>query len=90
MYNLGGFPGIVPNPQNKEGVVVEVFDGLTPDIIEHLDHYEGYDPNRPDERNYYLRREVEVGGDKVEVYVFNKDRLYDWAVPMPTGDWNDR
>jgi gamma-glutamylcyclotransferase (GGCT)/AIG2-like uncharacterized protein YtfP len=90
MYNLGGFPGIVPNPDNKEGVVCEVFDGVTPEIMENLDYYEGYRPDYPPERSHYLRKKVEVRGEPMFVYVFNRPTDLGWHVPIKTGDWKDR
>jgi gamma-glutamylcyclotransferase (GGCT)/AIG2-like uncharacterized protein YtfP len=89
MINLGGFPGIVPNPQNKEGVVGEVYDNVSDNVIEHLDHYEGYRPDNP-KRSYYLREKINVEGDEMFVYVWNQPADLSWYQSIPTGDWKDR
>lgn len=89
MINLGGFPGIVPNPQNKNGIVGEVFDGISPDTLRQLDYYEGYNPAYP-EHSHYLRKEISVGGDDVFVYVFNRPADREWFQPIPSGDWKQR
>lgn len=90
MYNLGGFPGIVENPDNKDGVVCEVFDGVTPETMEDIDHYEGYRPDYPPERSHYLRKEVNVQGEPMFVYVYNRPTNMEWYQPIKTGDWMDR
>lgn len=89
MINLGGFPGIVPNPQNKVGIVGEVYDGVDEKMLDHLDHYEGYHPDRPKQSCHYLRETVNVGGDDVFVYVYNRP-VKEWGLPIKTGDWDDR
>ena len=90
MYNLGGFPGIVENPDNKDGVVCEVFDGVTPETMEDIDHYEGYRPDYPPEHSHYLRKEVNVQGEPMFVYVYNRPTNMEWYQPIKTGDWKDR
>lgn len=90
MYNLGGFPGVVENPNNKEGIVGEVFelpDGEPGnDILRHLDYFENYRPERP-EKSSYLRKEIDVLGQSTFIYVFNRPTNLSWYQPVPGGDW---
>jgi gamma-glutamylcyclotransferase (GGCT)/AIG2-like uncharacterized protein YtfP len=88
MYALGWFPGIVPNPDNKEGVVGEVYELTDDDKIKDLDAYEGYSPDY-EEHSLYLRREVEVLGKPTYVYVYNRpvDGIVD--MKLPSGDWKE-
>jgi gamma-glutamylcyclotransferase (GGCT)/AIG2-like uncharacterized protein YtfP len=93
MYNLGGFPGVVENENNKVGIVGEVY--ALPDgeegneILRHLDYYEGYYPQNL-ERSNYLRKEIEVLGQPTFIYVFNRPINLSWYQPIPGGDWNKR
>jgi gamma-glutamylcyclotransferase (GGCT)/AIG2-like uncharacterized protein YtfP len=86
MFHLGGFPGIVPNPDNKEGVVGEVFELTDDREIENLDAYEGYSP-RHEESSLYLRKEVEVLGKPTFVYVYNRNTDRGSYGKIPSGDW---
>lgn len=70
MYNRWGFPCIVPNPENKEGIRAEVFEDIDDDTMKNLDYYEAFRPDNPD-RSMYLRKEIEVGGKPAFIYVWN-------------------
>ena len=89
MYNLGGFPGVIPNPDNKEGVVCEIFENVDADTLRHLDVYEGYYPTSNRNSNF-VRKEIEVEGKPTELYVFNHTVDRSWYNPIPSGDWSDR
>lgn len=90
MINLGGFPGIIPNPDNKDGIVGEVYDGVGPEMLTELDYYEGYREDKQD-TSFYLRKEIDVGGDKVLIYELNPKQVHrEWYEPIPSGDWRNR
>jgi gamma-glutamylcyclotransferase (GGCT)/AIG2-like uncharacterized protein YtfP len=89
LYALTWFPGIKENPDNKEGFVGELYEGVTDDLLKQLDRYEGY--NREDvERSLFRREEVEVGGKPAIVYVFNKNPYEAFGTSarvVRDGDW---
>ena len=90
MVNCGGFPGIYPNPENQEGIEGELYEDVDAATLEHLDHYEGYREANPD-RSHYLRKEIEVAGDKVFIYELNpKQANRAWYQAVPSGDWKNR
>lgn len=89
MVNLGGFPGIVPNPENKEGIVGEVWDGIDDHTLEHLDYYEGVNHRDP-ALGHYRRETIDVAGDKADIYIWNRPETRNWYQPIPSGDWRDR
>jgi len=65
-----------------------VYDGADENILSGLDYYEGYYAHNK-QGSHYLREPVNVGGDEMEVYVYNRDPK-DWGVHIPEGDWNNR
>jgi hypothetical protein len=88
LLNLGWFPGIVENPQNKEGFIGELYEvpnHLWDEFIKQLDYYEGY---YPDNRHpsLFVRKEVEVNGEPTTVYAYNG--LTDvFGKTVASGDW---
>lgn len=89
LYALTWFPGIVENPDNKEGVVGDVFEGITDDLVTYLDYYEGYYPH-DEGRSLFLRKEVNVDGEPTIVYVFNKNPYDVFGTSVRViqdGDW---
>ena len=91
LYALTWFPGIRENPENKEGVVCELFElpEDNADLIKHLDYYEGYNHREP-ERSLFLRKEIEVNGEPTLIYTFNKnpfDAFGTSARVVQGGDW---
>lgn len=91
LFALTWFPGIRENPKNKEGVVVELFElpENNEGLIQHLDHYEGFNRRDP-ERSLFVRKEIEVNGEPTLIYVFNKnpyDAFGTSARVVPGGDW---
>jgi gamma-glutamylaminecyclotransferase len=40
LYDLGGYPGIVPKPDDREGVIGEVW-SVDDEALKQLDHFEG-------------------------------------------------
>lgn len=87
MYALYGFPGILANKNNKEGIVGEVFE-VSDNTLALLDHYEGFVKDKP-ERSHYIRTEIDVSGKPTDIYVYNVP-LNDIAQVIPSGNWKER
>jgi gamma-glutamylcyclotransferase (GGCT)/AIG2-like uncharacterized protein YtfP len=89
MLKLGWFPGIIANPENKEGIVGELYevpDHLFDGMIETLDYYEGYFPDNPD-RSLFVRQEVMCCGKPTIIYTYNGKRNAEIVNSVPSGDW---
>jgi gamma-glutamylcyclotransferase (GGCT)/AIG2-like uncharacterized protein YtfP len=82
MYNLFGFPGVKANPDNKNGIVGEVFE-VDNNTLSLLDYYEGYNPER--HGGHYLREQIEVSGEPTDIYVYNHD--VDPFEKVASGNW---
>jgi len=90
MFKLGWYPGVMPNPENKEGIVGEVFtipDHLAEGLFDDLDSYEGYRPAHP-EQSLFLREEVEVQGEPTTMYVYNGRADWQGVNKVQDGDWS--
>lgn len=84
MYHLGGFPGIKLDG-NPDGFVGDILELTDPDVLQQLDGYEGYNPEKP-EHSLYLRRLIEIPGHgEVMIYEYN-DRIAGRA-RVEGGDW---
>lgn len=80
MRHLGGFPGIVPNPQSA--IIGELYSGVSTDLLARLDQYEGY--HEGDLYGSLYLREV-VPQWQAYIYVYNgKAERYPL---IETGDW---
>lgn len=91
MFSLGHFPGIKKRPDNKLGIVGEIYeipDEEVDNIISHLDYYEGYFPDNK-ARSLYLREEIDVEGHPTMLYVYNGQVEEKWVEPIASGDWKD-
>lgn len=91
MFSIGWFPGVKENPDNKDGIVGEIFtlpDHLAADTVEILDHYEGYFPDNLD-RSLFLRKEVDVGGQPTTMYLYNGKTEGNHTMKVPSGNWQD-
>lgn len=85
LYGVGWYPGIRPNPDNKEGVVGELYT-VPEQAFDDLDLYEGYvKDNHPG--SLFIREEVQVNGKPTYVYVYN-GRVGDES-KVRSGDWED-
>jgi gamma-glutamylcyclotransferase (GGCT)/AIG2-like uncharacterized protein YtfP len=78
LYDLGGYPGAVPNesaPGKIYGTVMELPDRS--EILQELDKYEGFDPKSPETSEYVRElREVELmAGGALECWFYR----YNWA-----------
>ena len=89
LFDLGGYPGLVYLPQQKNRVHGHVFGLTNPEmVLAKLDAYEMYYPEAP-ERSEYLRVPVPVetsfGLVDCQTYVFN--RLVEGLMEIPDGNW---
>lgn len=88
MFAISWFPGIVPNPENKEGIVGELYE--IPEgqehVVKELDYFEGYFPDKED-KSLFLRREVDVGGRQAIAYIYNGKTQHPLASFVESGDW---
>lgn len=88
MFAISWFPGIIPNPENKEGVTAELFE--IPEgqehVVKELDYFEGYFPDN-EERSLFVRREVKVGDKDAIVYLYNGKTQEPLAKYVASGDW---
>lgn len=89
LYDLGGYPGLVHLPQQKNRVIGHVFELTNQVVLEKLDAYEMIDPAAP-EHSEYLRVKAPVettsGLLDCEVYVFN--RSVEGLMVIPDGNWS--
>jgi gamma-glutamylcyclotransferase (GGCT)/AIG2-like uncharacterized protein YtfP len=76
LYDLGGYPGAVPDPMAEgriAGTVMELPEDET--VLRRLDAYEGFDPQAPEESEFVrVRQTVELtSGGTLEcwIYVYN-------------------
>lgn len=66
MYSLGGFPGIIPSPEAKTPVVVEVYD-VSEHALKRLDMLEGHP-------HFYERTKVTLdSGDEASLYIYRHE-----------------
>lgn len=92
LYALTWFPGIKENPKNEEGVVGELYElpNKAPvALLQTVDYYEGYFPSDR-ERSLFVRKEIEVEGEKTFIYVLNKDPFTAFGASARVvrhGDW---
>lgn len=70
MFSLGGFPGIV---EGNNEIVVDLFEVNDPTTKHRLDRLEGYSSN-DESYSMYLRREVEIEGNKAWIYIWNSSK----------------
>jgi len=89
LYELGGFPGLLYLPKQKNRVQGHVFELTDPGmVLGKLDAYEQFNPKAPD-RSEYLRVlasvETTAGLLDCQVYVYN--RPVEGLLEIPDGDW---
>ncbi len=82
IYHLGGFPGL--KFEADYTMVGDIFKINDPELMHHLDRYEGYDANHPDQ-SLYLRKEIEVDGIPCYTYEYNGDPRQEARIQ--SGDW---
>lgn len=79
LYEIEGYPGVVPSNESKDRVVGEVYKISKPEnLFPLLDEYEGCSSRFPEPREF-VRKVVPVrleNGEEVEAWVY----LYAWDV----------
>lgn len=91
LFHLGGYPGGVPDPAADTRIVGEVFDlPDSPELLQTLDAYEGFDPESPD-RSLFRRCELDValdsgGSTRCWIYAFHGETR---GAPRIGGDGRD-
>jgi len=89
LYALTWFPGVIENPDNKEGIVGELYEGVDDTLLENLDFYEGHNRRDPN-RSLFQRKEININGTSALIYVFNRnpyDAFGTSARVVRSGDW---
>lgn len=84
LYDLGRFPGAVRGEGTVHG---ELFRLDSPDVLERLDRYEGYDPAQ-EHASPFVRRRTTLrvpGGATAWVYWYDGNVRN--APRVPSGDW---
>lgn len=86
LYNLGWYPGIRENPENKQGVECELYQLKNEEVIKKADYYEGYVED-DHAISLFVRKEVEIpDGPKAYVYEYNRDP-HNKALKIEEGVW---
>ena len=90
LYDLGEYPGAVPDPRSESRIVGEVLD-LPGDqrFLARLDDYEGIDPNDPDS-GLFVRVKCEVtlaDGRKLDCWVYRYNQQTSSMTQIPNGDY---
>lgn len=78
MFNIGYFPGVIKDEVGE--ITIERLQ-VTKEELANLDRYEGVP-------HLYRRETVEVGGEKGEMYIYN--RTTEGKEIIKTGDWFNR
>ncbi len=84
LFDLGDYPGLRPG---EAQVIGELYALLDPRVLEVLDEFEGFDPDRPRE-SLYLRERVDLiepAGTRAWVYHYN--HVPDASLRIVKGDW---
>jgi len=83
LYDLGRFPGAVRGAGTIHG---ELFRIESPDAVERLDRYEGYDPART-AASLFVRRPVTLTAPDEPAWVYWYNHAPGDAARVPSGDW---
>ncbi len=93
LYDLGGYPGAVPDPKAKDriaGTVLELPEDES--FLSRLDAYEGFDPQAPETSEYIRERQVaelKTGGT-VECWFYRYNREPRDLPRVESGAWGSR
>lgn len=90
LYDLGGYPGAVPDPaltQRITGTVLKL--PQDPSLMQLLDAYEGFDPRSPDTSEFIreVRRVQVATGDTIECWFYRYNRKPDPLSAIRSGKW---
>ena len=84
LYRVAWYPGIKLNPDNKDGVVGEIYE-VDKNTLDMLDCYEGV------AEGLFVRQEVEAVGPagflNTQVYAYNRSTDFKFCERIPSGDW---
>lgn len=83
MYNLGGFPAVVP--EGNTSIHCEIYE-LNPLDKNGVYRLEGYTGIKNDERNFYDCIEIETHFGKAEMFIFNF-KPTNYLSILKTGIW---
>jgi gamma-glutamylcyclotransferase (GGCT)/AIG2-like uncharacterized protein YtfP len=87
MYDLGTYPGIVPD--GNTSIFIEVYD-VSETVLDKLDTLEGYHTFNST-HNHYNRRKIESPYGEMYIYFYNDKHRYksnDTKIVV-SGDWKD-
>ncbi len=92
LYDLGGYPGAVPDPSSKRriaGTVMQLPDNGA--VLRQLDAYEGFDPQTPETSEFVREQQtVEIKcGQKFECWFYRYNRKADPARAIASGAWTE-
>ncbi|MGA8006473.1 MAG: gamma-glutamylcyclotransferase family protein [Burkholderiales bacterium] len=95
LYDVGEYPGAVASASPADRVVGELHriePGREAALFAQLDRYEGWDPDRPSEREYLrVRTQVESeAGEAVEAWLYLYNRSTEGLAPIDSGDYGGR
>ncbi len=90
LYDLGGYPGAVPDAGAKSriaGIVMELPEDEN--MLARLDAYEGFDPKSPDTSEYVRERQVVdlAAGGTLECWFYRYNREPRDASRVESGAW---
>ena len=85
MYNLGWYPGVRYTGDDGDVIWCQPIHGVSPDKLERLDSYEGYDPSDPSS-SLYVRHNKGLEDTEFEIYEYNRGLINDDTL-IPSGDW---
>jgi gamma-glutamylcyclotransferase (GGCT)/AIG2-like uncharacterized protein YtfP len=90
LYDLGGYPGAVPDANTEGrifGTVMELPED--PEILRRLDAYEECDPHAPDTSEYVRElREIKMAtGGTLECWFYRYNWKTDESRRIASGDW---
>jgi gamma-glutamylcyclotransferase (GGCT)/AIG2-like uncharacterized protein YtfP len=84
LFDLGDYPGL---RRGDARVVGELFALIEPQVIDVLDEFEGFDPERPRE-SLYLRERVElILPARTQAWIYLYNHIPDARARVVSGDW---
>lgn len=89
LYDLGEYPGAI---ENKEGYIYgEIYRINDPKVLDNIDEYEGYYPNKLQESLYIRKITTAIlkGGKEIPVFVYFYNKDIHNANEIPSGKWKD-
>lgn len=79
MISMGGFPGLVPSPENHD-ITIEIFEVDEP-TYQRVENLEGYP-------NFYQKALIPTSLGELEIYVLMGARYQSGYDVVENGDWN--